>query len=69
MIQDALNPISNDCVVPIFVEEERIPIEKVGNARREAKSVDPFISDDNNFLDFKISSCVKRIIMNKETSV
>ena len=69
MIQDALNPISNDCAVPIFVEKERIPIEKVGNARRKAKSVDPFISDDNNFLDFKISSCVKRIIMNKETSV
>ena len=69
MIQDALNSISNDCAVPIFVEKERIPIEKVGNARREAKSVDPFISDDNNFLDFKISSCVKRIIMNKETSV
>ena len=58
VIQDALNSISNDCAVPIFVEKERIPIEKVGNARREAKSVDPLISDENSFVDFKIS-CVE----------
>ena len=43
-----------------FFEKERNPIEKVGNARREAKSVDPLISDENNFADFKISSCVKK---------
>ena len=55
MIQDELNSISNDCAVPIFVEKERIPIEKVGNARGEAKSVDSLISDENNFVDFKIS--------------
>ena len=54
-----MNSISSDCVVPIFVEKERIPIEQVGNARREAKSVDPLISDENNFVDFKISSCVE----------
>ena len=54
MIQDALKSISNDCAVPIFVEKERILIEKVGNARREGKSVDPFIPDENNFVDFKM---------------
>ena len=59
VIQDALNSISNDCAVPIFVEKERMPIEKVGNTRREAKSVDPLTSDENNFVDFKISSCMK----------
>ena len=51
VIQDALNSISNDCAVPIFVEKERIPIERVGNARREAKSVDPLISDEKNYVD------------------
>ena len=59
VIQDTLNSISNDCTVPIFVEKGRIPIKKVGNARREAKSVDPLISDENNFVDFKIGSCVE----------
>ena len=53
VIQDPLNSISNDCAVPIFFEKERDPIEKVGNARREAKSVDPFISDENNFVTSK----------------
>ena len=53
MIQDPLNSISNDCAVPIFFAKERDPIEKVGNARREAKSVDPFISDENNFVTSK----------------
>ena len=38
---------------------QRIPTEKVGNARREAKSVDLFISDENNFVDFKMSFCMK----------
>ena len=59
MIQNALNSISHDCVVPIFVEKERILIEKVGNARREAKSVDLLISDENHFVVFKISSCME----------
>ena len=36
-----------------FFEKERDSIEKVGNARREAKSVDPFISDENNFVTSK----------------
>ena len=58
MIQDELNSISNDCAVPIFFEKERIPIEKVGVARGEAKSVDPLISHQNNFVDIKIS-CVE----------
>ena len=56
IIQDASNSIIYDCAVPIFVEKERIPIEKVGSAKREAKSVDPLMSDDNNFVDFKTSS-------------
>ena len=60
VFQDALNFISNGCAAPIFFEKERNPIEKVGNARREAKSVDPLISDENNLVDFKISSCVKK---------
>ena len=59
VIQDALNSISNDCAVPIFVEKNRINIEKVGDARKEAKSVDPLTSDENNFVDFKISSCME----------
>ena len=59
MIQDALKLISNDCAVPIFVEKERINIEKVGDARREAKSVEPLTSDENNFVDCKISSCME----------
>ena len=59
VIQDALSSISNDCAVPIFVEKKRILIEKVGNARREATSVDPLILDENNFADFKISSWVE----------
>ena len=59
MIQDALNSISNYCVVPVFVEKERILIEKVGNARREAISVDLLISDENHFVDFKIISCME----------
>ena len=59
MIQDALKFISNDCVVPIFVEKERINIEKVGDARREAKSVEPLTLDENNFVDCKISSCME----------
>ena len=59
MIQDELNSISNDCAVPIFVEKERVTIERVGNARGEAKSVDPLISDENNFVDFKISSSME----------
>ena len=59
MIQDALKLISNDCVVRIFVEKERINIEKVGDARREAKSVEPLTSDENNFVDCKISSCME----------
>ena len=59
VIQDALKFISNDCVVPIFVEKERIKIEKVGDARREAKSVEPLTLDENNFVDCKISSCME----------
>ena len=56
VIQDAFNSISNDCTVPTFVKKERISIENIGNAKREAKSVDPLIPDENNFVDFKISS-------------
>ena len=43
VIQDALNSITNDYAVPISVEKGIIPIEEVGNARREAKSVEPLI--------------------------
>ena len=43
VIQDALNSISNECAVPISVEKWIIPIEEVGNDRREAKSVEPLI--------------------------
>ena len=59
IIQNALNSISNDCAVPIFVENERIAIEKVGNARREAKSVDSLILNKNNFFGFKMNSFMK----------
>ena len=52
-----MNSISSDCAVPNFVEKERNNKEKVGDARREVKSVDPLTSDENNFLDFKITSC------------
>ena len=58
VIHDAQNSISNDCAVPIFIEKERIPIEKVDNAGRETKSLDPLISEENNFVHFKIN-CVE----------
>ena len=67
VIQDALNSLSNDCAVPIFVEKERISIENIGNAKREAKSVDPLIPDEKNLLTSKSVSW-KKIIMKKETS-
>ena len=52
-----MNSISSDCAVPIFVEKKRNNKEKVGDARREVKFVDPLTSDENNFLDFRITSC------------
>ena len=59
VIKEALNSISDDSAVPIFVEKVKIHIEEVGDARREAKSVDPLTSDENNFVYFKISSCME----------
>ena len=42
-------------------------VEKVGNARREAKSVSPLISDENNFVDFKISSWMEEVFQEVKT--
>ena len=40
MIQDLLNFINNDCVIPNFVEKERNNKAKVGDAIREVEFFD-----------------------------